>query len=142
GSRSMRPDRASRTATVARAAFREIGSGRNPGGSREAIRAAESRVGLPLPPSYRELHLQHDGWPRFFEGASLLGTDDLGTPRYELIARAAFEAAETPVPELCPPVLQRDLPHVGPFGADPEVPPLFAFHPEVRSETGEVAVGG
>ncbi|HLV68641.1 MAG TPA: SMI1/KNR4 family protein [Polyangiaceae bacterium] len=137
---SMERLRSIQTEILRHAPFRDIGIVRNPGATPEAIRAAEARLGLPLPPSYREFLLQHDGWPRFFEGASLLGTDDLGTPRYELIARAAFEAAETPVPELCPPVLQRDLPRVVPFAADTEVRTLFAFHPEVRSETGEYEV--
>src|ERR1044071_1276389 len=65
----------------------------------EALERAERRIGRRLPPSYRAFLLQHDGWFGFFDGASLLGTKDLGKASYADLAQAAFEAAETPVPD-------------------------------------------
>src|SRR5689334_8426983 len=46
----------------------------NPPATEESLDRAEKRIGQPLPPSYREFLLRHDGWPRFLYGATLLGT--------------------------------------------------------------------
>lgn len=121
------------------APFRDIGLVPNPGASEEAIAAAEKRLGFSLPPSYREFLRHHDGWPRFFDGATLLGTEALGARRYDDLCRAAFEAAETPVPDVGPP-LRRRLPRMIPFAADAEATTLFAFDPSSRSENGECEV--
>lgn len=121
------------------APFRDIGLVPNPGASEAAIEAAEKRLGFALPPSYREFLRHHDGWPRFFDGATLLGTDALGARRYDDLCRAAFEAAETPVPDIGPP-LRRRLPRMIPFAADAEATTLFAFDPNSRSESGECEV--
>jgi hypothetical protein len=83
--------------------------------------------------------LRHDGWPRFFDGASLLGTANLGLRKYEDLARAAFEAAETPVPDLGPPTRPRARSLI-PFGADLEGTTLFAFNPAVTQTNGEYEV--
>ena len=99
------------------APFRDMGLVPNPGASLRKIKKAEERLGRPLPPSYRAFLSRHDGWPRFFEGATLLGTDALGKPNYEELARAAFEAAETPVPDLGPPSRSRRT-SIIPFGID------------------------
>jgi len=104
----------------------------NPGASEVAIQAAEERIGRRLPPSYREFLRVFDGWPRFFEGATLLGTANLGKRLYEDFARAIFDAAETPVPDLGPP--SRRAPRlVVPFGADLQATTLFAFNPNVTT---------
>ena len=121
------------------APFRDIGLVPNPGASEAAIEAAEKRLGFELPPSYRDFLRHHDGWPRFFDGATLLGTDALGAHRYDDLCRAAFEAAETPVPDIGPP-LRRRLPRMIPFAADSEAITLFAFDPNSRSESGECEV--
>jgi hypothetical protein len=121
------------------APFRDIGLVPNPGASADAIDAAEKRLGFALPPSYREFLRHHDGWPRFFDGASLLGTDALGAHRYDDLCRAAFEAAETPVPDIGPP-LRRRPPRMVPFAADAEAITLFAFDPNSRDEAGECQV--
>jgi hypothetical protein len=121
------------------APFRDIGLVPNPGASDEAIDRAEKRLGFALPPSYREFLTHHDGWPRFFDGATLLGTDALGSRRYDELCRAAFEAAETPVPDIGPP-LKRRPPRMIPFAADAEATTLFAFDPNSRTETGECEV--
>jgi hypothetical protein len=119
--------------------FRDLGLIPNPAASAMAIERAEERMGLPLPPSYRAFLARHDGWPRFFDGASLLGTANIGHRQYEDLARAAFEAAETPVPDLGPPTRPRARSLI-PFGADLEGTTLFAFNPAVTGADGEYEV--
>jgi hypothetical protein len=121
------------------APYRDISLVPNPGASQLAIAAVEERISHPLPPSYREFLALHDGWPRFFEGATLLGTANLGKRMYEDMARAAFEAAETPVPHLAPPS-RAQRPPVVPFGIDLQGTTLFAFNPSVTRADGECEV--
>jgi hypothetical protein len=121
------------------APFRDMGLVPNPGASLRRIKKAEERLGRKLPPSYRSFLARHDGWPRFFEGASLLGTSALGKPSYEELARATFEAAETPVPDLGPPSRARQL-SIIPFGIDPQATTLFAFNMDVMAADGEYEV--
>ncbi len=119
--------------------FRDLGLIPNPAASELAIERAEERMGRKLPPSYRAFLELHDGWPRFLDGASLLGTANLGLRQYEDLARAAFEAAETPIPDLGPPTRPRARTLI-PFGADLEATTLFAFNPSVVDESGEYEV--
>jgi hypothetical protein len=119
--------------------FRDLGLIPNPAASEVALKRAERRLKRRLPPSYRAFLELHDGWPRFFDGASLLGTANLGHRKYEDLARAAFEAAETPVPELGPPRRPRAR-NLIPFGADLEGTTLFAFNPTVVQPDGEYEV--
>ena len=121
------------------APYRDIGLVPNPGASPGAIAAVEERIAHRLPPSYREFLALHDGWPRFFEGATLLGTANLGKRMYDDMARAAFEAAETPVPHLAPPSRVQRAPIV-PFGIDLQGTTLFAFNPTVTRADGECEV--
>ena len=121
------------------APYRDIGLVPNPGASPGAIAAVEERISHRLPPSYREFLALHDGWPRFFEGATLLGTANLGKRMYDDMARAAFEAAETPVPYLAPPSRAQRAPIV-PFGIDLQGTTLFAFNPTVTRADGECEV--
>jgi hypothetical protein len=121
------------------APYRDISLVPNPGASAVAIAAVEKRISHALPPSYREFLALHDGWPRFFEGATLLGTANLGKRMYEDMARAAFEAAETPVPWLAPPSKAERKPVV-PFGIDLQGTTLFAFNPSVTRADGECEV--
>ena len=118
--------------------YRDLGLIPNPAASEVAINKAQKRLGRRLPPSYRAFLMLHDGWPRFFDGASLLGTANLGRRKYEDLARAAFEAAETPVP-LGPPRRPRASTLI-PFGADLEGTTLFAFNPAVTQPDGEYEV--
>jgi hypothetical protein len=110
------------------APYRDFGLVPNPGASESAILRAESRLGAELPGSYRDFLASHDGWPRFYEGATLLGTANLGRRAYEDVVQAVFRAAETPVPDVGPPasakVAQRAL---IPFGVDLQGTTLFAF---------------
>lgn len=119
--------------------YRDLGLIPNPAASSLAIARAEKRLRRPLPPSYRAFLARHDGWPRFYDGASLLGTANLGHRKYEDLARAAFEAAETPVPDLGPPRRPRARALI-PFGADLEGTTLFAFNPTVVQPDGEYEV--
>jgi hypothetical protein len=121
------------------APYRDMGLVPNPGASKAKIRKAEEKLGRPLPPSYRAFLARHDGWPRFFEGATLLGTHLLGKPSYEQLARAAFEAAETPVPDLGPPSFTQRR-SIIPFGIDPQATTLFAFNVDVMDGHGEYEV--
>jgi len=119
--------------------FRDLGLIPNPAASQVAIERAEQRLARRLPPSYRAFLERHDGWPRFFDGASLLGTANLGLRQYEDLARAVFEAAETPVPDVGPPSRARSSGLI-PFGADLEGTTLFAFNPAVARPDGEYEV--
>ena len=121
------------------APYRDVSLVPNPGASAVAIAAVEKRISHALPPSYREFLALHDGWPRFFEGATLLGTANLGKRMYDDMARAAFEAAETPVPWLAPPSKHERKPVV-PFGIDLQGTTLFAFNPSVIRADGECEV--
>lgn len=120
------------------------------GASKRAISAAERKMRRRLPPSYRAFLGEHDGWGGFFQGASLLGVDELGRPRYAEMVRAAFEAYETPVSDIAPrsrassagadpaPDCRPDA--VIPFGCDAVGHVLFAFNPGVVRPDGEMEV--
>jgi len=121
--------------------FRDIGLTANPGASEADLTRAERRIGRRLPPSYRRFLEDHDGWPRFFEGATLLGTAALGQRQYEDLAQAACEAAETPVPDVGPPSRYRpNARSLIPFGIDAQATTLFAFNPAVARSDGEYEV--
>ena len=121
--------------------YRDAGLVPNPGASQAAIMEAERRIGRSLPPSYRRFLAETDGWPRFCEGASLLGTASLGRRTYEDLARAACEAAETPVPDVGPPYrLSPTARMLTPFGSDLQGTTLFAFNPAVIQADGEYQV--
>jgi len=121
------------------APYRDISLVPNPSASASAIAAVEARITHRLPPSYKAFLAQHDGWPRFFEGATLLGTANLGKRMYDDMARAVFEAAETPVPHLAPPS-RAQRPPIVPFGIDLQGTTLFAFNPSVIRADGECEV--
>jgi hypothetical protein len=111
----------------------------NRGASRSAIGAVERRLGRALPPTYRDFLRAHDGWPRFYDGATMLGTATLGRRTYEDLARATFDAAETPVPDVGPP--SRQAPRILiPFGADLQGTTLFVFNPAAPTGGGEYEV--
>jgi SMI1/KNR4 family protein SUKH-1 len=103
---------------------RPIGLSGNPAAPESAIVVTELRLGRKLPPSYRELLAFSDGWNSFFNGASLLGTGELGRagaldPAHErLLARGRLL----------------------PFGADRAGASLFAFDTSIRLADGELGV--
>ena len=102
----------------------EIGLAGNPSAPESAIVVAELRLGRKLPPSYREFLAFSDGWSGFFNGASLLGTADVGRT-------GVLEASHAPL-------LQRG--RLLPFGADRTGASLFAFDTSVRRGDGELSV--
>lgn len=112
----------------------------NPGASERAISAAEARLGLRLPPSYREFLAETDGFPAFYEGACLLGTQRLGRDLYGGLLSAVWAGLETPVPELGPPPRRQEHKPLLPFGADLGASTLFAFYPRAVRTDGEYEV--
>jgi hypothetical protein len=103
---------------------RAIGLAGNPSAPESAILVAELRLGRRLPPSYREFLAFSDGWTNFFNGASLLGTGEIGR-------RATLEATHERL-------LARG--RLLPFGADRSGASLFAFDTSVRLADGELGV--
>jgi hypothetical protein len=99
-----------------------IGLSGNPSAPESAILVAELRLGRRLPPSYREFLAFSDGWTNFFNGASLLGTGEIGrtssASHERLLARGRLL----------------------PFGADRSGASLFAFDTSVRLADGELGV--
>ena len=113
----------------------------HPGVGLRAISAVERKIRRRLPPSYRAFLNQHDGWPQFYQGASLLGSRDLPKAHYGGAARAVFEAYETPIPEIGPPSRPEGRPDAMiPFGIDPKAATVFAFNPAVVRPDGEMEV--
>jgi len=103
---------------------RQIGLAGNPAAPESALLVTELRLARRLPPSYRDFLAFSDGWPSFFEGASLLGTGDIGR-------RSPAESAN-----------QRWIARgrLLPFGADRTGTSLFAFDTSVRLGDGELPV--
>jgi hypothetical protein len=103
---------------------RHIGLAGNPAAPESALLVTELRLARRLPPSYRDFLAFSDGWPSFFEGASLLGTGEIGR-------RSPAEAAT-----------QRWIARgrLLPFGADRTGTSLFAFDTSVRLGDGELPV--
>ncbi len=126
----IRQIRELQTEILRRAPYRDFGVKPNRGASRTAIGAVERRLGRQLPASFCEFLRLCDGWPRFYDGATLLGTATIGRRTYEDLARRTFEAAETPIPDVGPP--SRQAPRILiPFGADLQGTTLFVFNPAV-----------
>jgi hypothetical protein len=132
--------RAAQTELCRAQPYRDTGLVPNPAASEAAIVAAEQRLGLKLPVSYREFLRAHDGWPRFYEGATLLGTSQLGKRSYDELLAAVFRASETPVPEIGPPSAESVRPRLIPFAADLQGLTLFAFDTQHGASDGELAV--
>lgn len=103
---------------------RPIGLSGNPAAPDSAIVVAELRLGRKLPTGYREFLGFSDGWTNFFNGASLLGTGELG--RTGLLA-PSHDA-----------LLARG--RLLPFGADRAGASLFAFDTSLRLADGELGV--
>ncbi|AUX23704.1 hypothetical protein SOCEGT47_042340 [Sorangium cellulosum] len=121
------------------------------GASESAIVAVERRLGMPLPPSYRELLSLHDGWPQLFAGASLLGVRALARGTFMDVGRMVLEhceaeeahgegeghAAEASARGRAGERPRRTL---VPFGIDPTAETVFAWDVDAVAEDGELAV--
>lgn len=103
---------------------RQIGLAGNAAAPESALVVTELRLGRKLPPSYREFLGFSDGWPSFFENATLLGTGELGR-------RGALDSVNERL-------LQGG--RLLPFGADRAGTSLFAFDTSVRLRDGELPV--
>jgi hypothetical protein len=98
-----------------------------PGAPEVTITKVEATLGSPLPDSYRSFIKRYNGWPRFFEGASLLGTRDLGKVDDLRLARAIFQAAASPAEGAPPPSHRSAGRRLLVFGTDRQGTTLFAF---------------
>jgi hypothetical protein len=103
---------------------RPIGLSGNPSAPESAIMVSELRLGRKLPPSYREFLAFSDGWTSFFNGASLLGTAEIGRLSTHDSAHERMLAQGRLLP----------------FGADRAGASLFAFDTSVRLADGELGV--
>lgn len=103
---------------------RQIGLAGHAAAPESALLVSELRLGRRLPPSYREFLAFSDGWPYFFESASLLGTGELGRA-------TALDASNERL-------LARG--RLLPFGANRAGTSLFAFDTTVRLGDGELPV--
>ena len=109
--------------------------------SEKGVAAVERRLGRRLPPSYRAFLLQHDGWPQFFQGASLLGVHHLSRGTFVDVARMVVDECETPVPELGPASARRGGgAALIPFGIDVRAEAIFAWNPARERADGELEV--
>jgi hypothetical protein len=89
------------------------------GATDRAIVSAQRKLGRALPPSYRAFLSSHDGWPEFFQGATLLGTRQLVRGTYVDLARLML-SDETIGSSSFPRSLV-------PFGIDAKAETIFAF---------------
>ena len=101
------------------APYRDDGLVPNPASTPAKVAAAERRLGLELPPSYKEFLLRHDGWPRFFDGADMLAAEQLGNPEHARAARALLEITSNSFASSPRRLL--------PFAVDSQLCSVFAF---------------
>lgn len=112
------------TQLSALAPYRDTGLAPQPAGTVERVLVAEERLGQRLPTSYRQFLLRYDGWRRFFDGADLLGTAELGSRDYSELAWMAFRATGSPNRAVRRIMKMDDLLV---FGVDAQCTTLFAF---------------
>ena len=120
------------TKLLAERPYRDTGLIPNPAARDHRIANAELRLGRPLPSSYRAFLERHDGWPRFFEGAALLGSRQLGEPGHKEHAQMLLDACEGQSDSREHELIV--------FGLDPQGTTVFAFDPQLVDDEGEMAV--
>ena len=118
---------------------RPFGLAGNPAAPASAVAIAEVRLGRRLPPTYREFLEFSDGWPAFYEGASLLGTAEVGRPAC-LDPETARHGHQVDGHQVNRALDAPDLVHLLAFGADAEGRTLFAFDTRGPAEEGELPV--
>ncbi len=120
--------------------WRDSGLVPNPSGRSERVDAAEARLGVTLPPTYRAFLTQTDGWPRFYEGASLLASGELGKAEHIQLVSETLASCRGPG-QAAPPTgpVERKL-GLLPFGIDAAGTTLFAFDLSTRRDDGECEV--
>lgn len=121
--------------------WRDSGLVPNPSGREAQLAATEARLGHALPPSYRAFLANHDGWPRFYEGAGLLGTRELGREKHLDLVSQTFEScfppSDAPDHKVGTSIAK---PRLLPFGIDSAGTTLFAFDLDSQREDGECEV--
>lgn len=110
-----------------------------PGASPASLDAVERRLGFVLPPSYRAFLSAHDGWPGFYQGASLLGAAALSRGTYMNFGRMIF-AEHTAELEDGPISVARAAARFVPFGIDPQAEMVFGWDPARSEPSGELRV--
>ena len=111
---------------------------RPPAGASEAdILRVERRLGRPLPPSYRAVLAAQDGWPRFYLGASLLGTLPLSRGTFVDVARMVLADAD---PVTADATAASHAASYVPFGIDSEAETVFAWDLGAPRADGELGV--
>jgi hypothetical protein len=93
-----------------------------------------------LPPSYRDFLQEHDGWPLFYQGASLLGTRQLSRTGFAELTVGTFGAYETTLAEIGARAWREGGSPMIPFGMDPMGGIIFAFNPAATRRDGEMEV--
>ncbi len=110
--------------------YRDDGLIPEPAASSAQIARAEARLQMSLPPSYKDFLLRHNGWKRFYDGANLLGVEELGQDRHLRGARSLLRASL--------PTLDGAAPRLLPFGVDSQMCSIFAF--DVNASSAEKPV--
>ncbi|MEZ4230370.1 MAG: SMI1/KNR4 family protein [Polyangiaceae bacterium] len=118
--------------------WRDSGLVPNPSGRSGQLDAVETRLGHALPPSYRAFLSDHDGWPRFYEGAALLGSKDLGREKHLDLVAQTFESCFPPSENAVAKASSK--PRLLPFGIDSAGTTLFAFDLDSQRDDGECEV--
>lgn len=93
------------------------------GAGPRAVDAVERRIGRPLPPTYRALLAQHDGFPHLYHGAGLLGARALSRATYLDLAHMVI-----------------GLPDLVPFGVDAQAETFFAWDIGAERAGGELEI--
>jgi hypothetical protein len=105
------------------------------------IAAVERRLRRPLPPSYRAFLGTHDGWPQFYQGASLLGVRHLARGTYDEVTRLVLEEWEAPRQGSGKSQRRQPPKHVlVPFGIDARAETLFAWNTSCVRSDGEMEI--
>jgi hypothetical protein len=138
--------RAAQLEIMRHAPYRDFGLIPATGAAEISLQAVEAKLGLHLPPIYRQFLSHHNGWVRCYDGASLLGCHELGKPEHEQLAKQLFHSAASPSVHTCGSYRpQPDQLLV--FGVDPAGTTLFAFdlsassiEPPVTAWIGEIGL--
>jgi hypothetical protein len=99
--------------------YRDDGLVPNPPATRVQLAELQARLGFELPPSYQTFLLRHDGWSRFFDGVTLLGTQELGQSLHQRAAQVLLDNSLR-APE-------KRAARLLPFGVDAQMCSVFAF---------------
>jgi hypothetical protein len=100
------------------------------GASAAALSALERKLGLELPPSYRDFLACHDGYPGLYQSAGLLSAGSIRKGTYAGLARLVLDDWN----------LGGARGRFVPIGIDPSGETLFALDTTTRAHDGELEV--